>query len=505
MNPDSTVSLAQRLNRSSQRKQYKLAPTTRQPIANLLPIKSQPSGLPMTSIFARRRWTQLAAALAVLVIVGYGFVFAHRPEQSDWYCCYVRAALRMQQGERIHFVDPCPYAYPPLMAMLTIPLAQLPLNVGIVAWYGVSVAALAIAVVYAWRLIGGPSRGPFGGRFAAVAALGLLLSSRFIIIPLERRQFDAVIAALLMAGCWRLARGVQHGETQHSGQLSGGLLLGLAAAMKCTPLLLVPYLVWRRWYRAAVLVAVTAVAANLLPEFCFPQQSGRWYLADWKHQFLDVSQRVPPGTWFSGLPQNQSLAGMFQRLFRYGLPLSTQAIRAGKLPAGSVPLLRACVLGAIALLGLLTLYFARRKRSQCRARAIDPGPVDGEFTRRIAAEVSAVFALMLLASPMTSRGHYLILILPTLLVCRAAIIERDVFSRWLLPALLICGPLMSKGLVGKTLGDLSLAWSLPTWYAILCLVSMWRTLGRGHSTGRVVDMPATWARLFRNPSPSGRG
>jgi hypothetical protein len=423
----------------------------------------------MISIFSRCRMATAATVVAVAaLLVGYGFVFAREPQRSDWYCCYVRAALRMQQGQRIHMVDASPYAYPPLMAMLTIPLAQFPAGVGIVAWYVVSIMALAIAAWYAWRLIGGPTHGPLAGRWAAVAALALLCSMRFIISPLDTRQFDTVIAALLMAGCWRLAAGHQP---------SAGLLLGLAAAMKCTPLLLVPYLAWRRWYCAAVLVAVTAVAANLLPEFCLPQRSGGWYLADWKRHFLDVSQRVPPGTWFSGLAQNQSLAGMFQRWFRYGLPFSTQAINTGELPAGSVPLLRACVYGAAALLVAITLYVGRRGRLGLQVQGseeYDPA----QTLRRFAAEVSAVFALMLLLSPMTSRAHYLILILPALLICRAAIMDRDLFCRRLLPVLLVCGPLATKGLVGKTLGDLALAWSLPTWYAILCLACMWRLLAR---------------------------
>ncbi|HEX4147889.1 MAG TPA: glycosyltransferase family 87 protein, partial [Pirellulales bacterium] len=359
----------------------------------------------MLSNFFQRRAIWLAAAIAALAILaGYGFVFARQPEKSDWYCSYVQAALRMQRGERIHVVDACPYAYPPLMAMLTIPLARLPLGVAIVAWYAISISALAAALGFAWRLSGGPTA-LWTRPLALVAGLALWLSSRFIIGPLETRQFDTVIAALLMAGCWRLARGSQS---------SGGILLGLAAAMKCTPLLLVPYLVWRRWYRAAVLVAVTAVAANVLPDVCFPQQSGRWYLADWKHHFLDVSQRVPPGTWFSGLSQNQSLAGMFQRLFRYGLPLSTEAIAAGKLPADRVPLLRACVYGAIGLLGAITIFFAARKRPKRDRRGPATARRDDEFLPRFAAEISAVFALMLLASPMTSRGHYLVLVLPAL-------------------------------------------------------------------------------------------
>jgi hypothetical protein len=469
----------------------KLARTNLATIGNLSPDCFPCTiGLAMIAIFARSRWTRPAAVVAVVaLVVGYGFVFAREPQRSDWYCCFVRAALRMEQGQRIHIVDKSPYAYPPLMAMLTIPLAQFPAGVGIVAWYGVSLATLALAAWYAWRLIGGPTHERLAGRWAAVAALAILCSMRFIIGPLQTRQFDTVIAALLMAGCWRLARGHQP---------SGGLLLGLATAMKCTPLLLVPYLAWRRWYVAAALVALTAVAANLLPEFCYPQQSGGWYLADWKRHFLDVSHRVPPGTWFSGLAQNQSLAGTFQRLFRYGLPLSTSAITGGEFPIDSIPLLRGCVYGASALLLAMTLYFGRRGRRGFDFRSSEDNDA-GVAMRHFAAEVSAVFALMLLVSPMTSRAHYLILILPSLLICRAAIIDSDRFFRWLLPVLLVCGPLVTKGLIGKTLGDLALAWSLPTCYALACLAGMWRLMARGGAARR-----APVAEFVRIPQALGK-
>lgn len=401
---------------------------------------------------SKHRLRYLAIACTV---IGYGFVFARQPLESDWYRVFVRAACRMQRGEPIHIVDATPYAYPPLMAMLTIPLAQLPPSLGIVAWYLVSLSAMAAAFWYAWRLSGGPPLGRWNRRWAVVAGMALLCSMRFLVGCLETRQFDAVIAALLLSGCWRLAQGKQ---------ASTGLLWGLAAGMKCTPLLLAPYLAWRGWYRAAVLVGLTAVAANLAPEFLFPQRSGDWYLAQWKHRFLDVAQKVPPGTWFSGLAQNQSLAGAAQRLARYGLPMSMQAVRAGELSPGIVPLLRGCVYASSALLVAASVYFAGRRRGSKQ------GQPD---VRKLALEVSAVFALMLLLSPMTSRAHYIILLLPAMLICRAAFVEGAASCRRLLPALLACGPLATKGLVGKALGDLALAWSLPTWYAILCLAGMW--------------------------------
>jgi hypothetical protein len=420
------------------------------------------------------RETQAKLLIAVLVvgaIVSYGFVFTRQPEQSDWYLCFVRAAVRMQNGQAIHVTDRCAYGYPPLMAMLTMPLAELSPAQGLMVWYFISLTALYISVVYAWRLIGGPRWSQLTQGHAIVLALGVVVSSRFILGPLQTRQFDGVITAILLAGCWQLRRG---------SDVRAGLLLGFAAGMKCTPLLFIPYLIWRGWYRAGLLLALTAIVANLLPEFCFPQASGQWYLVDWKERVLDVTHRVPPGTWFSGLLQNQSLAGMFQRLFRYGLPLTTDVVQTAKLHPDAVPLLRGAVYGASALLVAISVVIGSRRRSPSPTRDGEDEEIEWKSptSLRFAGEISAVFALMLLLSPMTSRAHYLTLLLPALVVVRMSVFHNDRVATMLLVPMFICGPLTCKGILSKEWGNLCLAWSLPTWYALLCLFGMWYVLSR---------------------------
>jgi hypothetical protein len=89
---------------------------------------------------------------------------------------------------------------------------------------------------------------------------------------------------------------------------------------------------------------------------------------------------------------------------------------------------------------------------------------------------------MLLLSPMSSKAHYVVLVLPCMLFARALIERRRAGLRLLLPLLLITGPLTSKGLTGKTLGDLTLAWGFPTWFALALLAATWLLL------------PAAWGK-----------
>lgn len=428
------------------------------------------SALNLSSSIVRSRLVGRAAM--VIVVVAYGFVFAREPERSDWYRCFFRAAERMQAGETIHIVEDRPYAYPPIMALMTVPLAKLGISGGIVAWYLVNVVALVVLWRTSWRLLDSPplhalgtARDPAANRrWWGVAIVGGLLMSRFFFSALETRQFDLVIAAILSTGCLALRDGRE---------ARGALWLGLAAGMKCTPLLFAPYLAWRgRWQAAAVLV-VAAVSVNLLPEVVYPQRDGGWYAADWNETFLSAAGRVPPGTWFSGLLQNQSLAGQLQRCARYGLPTSTAALVGTKLDPQLVPTLRVLLMAAsVGLLLVTAACGGRFGRSWTAADRLSRG------YRQFAAEISAVFALMLLLSPMTSRAHYVVLLLPTWIVVREFVERRSVWTKSLVLALFMLGPAVSKGLVGRAGGELALAWGFPVLYAAVCLTAMWAVLLR---------------------------
>lgn len=412
----------------------------------------------------------------VLALVAYGLVFTREPTRSDWYRCFFRAAERLQTGEAIHIVEDRPYAYPSIMALLTVPFARLGIDAGIWAWYVVNLAAIVVLWRTSWQLLDAPPlRSPLADtkraanlRWWAVAVGGAIVASRFFFSALETRQFDLVIAAILSTGCLALRDGRD---------LRGAAWLGLAAGMKCTPLLFAPYLVWRGRLRSALLLVVAAFGVNLLPEFCFPKTDGGWYAVDWYDEFLSTAPRVPPGTWFSGLLQNQSLAGELQRFARYGLPTSTAAIAQAKLRPELVPTLRLTLYALSAGLLLATaLCGGRFGRSWFNSTT----PAEG--SRRFALEISAVFALMLLLSPMTSRAHYVVLLLPTLLLVREAIEHRRSLDLGVMGLLTLLGPLVSKGVVGRTLGELTLAWGFPVWYAVVTLIALWVLLLRENAT-----------------------
>jgi len=423
----------------------------------------------------RRRWSQLPIdygvfLLAVAFFVVFAAIFVSDGDQSEWMVCYVRAAERMVEREPIHRIEPVAYAYPPAMAMLALPLAVLPRDGPLYAWYVVNIVAAVSAFGCAWRLMGGPSLVRMSLGWSVVFWLGVVLSLRFFVAPLENQQTDMVIAALVFGGCLWLWR---------SRDVPAAVCLGAAAAMKCTPLLFAPYLAWRgKWKTAGVLIAV-AVALNVLPDVVFPQSSGGSYLADWSNSFLGEVGRSAPGVWFSDILLNQSLAGLFNRFAQFGLPISTEALdgRWTATSTGGAGGLRLVVYGtALFLLAATWSCFGRagRRMPSLTGPVGRPLPLDATL---LSVEAAAVVCLMLLLSPMSSKAHYVVMLLPALLVARSVVQRPTMGMCLILAGLLLTGPLTAKGLIGKQAGDLALAYGVPTWFVLLSLLAMWRMHG----------------------------
>ncbi len=458
------------------------------------------------STAARLGWPSLFPAmfdygvplLAIVFFTAIGIAFLREGSESQWMECYVKASQRLQRAETIHRIEPVAYAYPPAMAMLAAPLANLPTEWSISAWYAVNVLATCVTFVCAWRLVGGPPLVGFAWKWHAVFWIGMLLSLRFLLAPLENHQTDMVIAALVLIGGCRYWRG---------NGIGAAVWWGIAAAMKCTPLIFGLYLVWRGRWRPAIVMASIAASLNLLPDLLWPQLDGGSYVLDWSRTFLSRVGQDAPGAWFSDVLLNQSLAGFVNRIATFGWPWTSAELvdRAVSAPSWSPMLMRAVVYGTgLALVGLSMRLWGRWGSQPAPVYAYEPPPLAWNRLH-VGLDVAMLVCLMLLLSPMSSKAHYAVMILPSMFVARR-IVEQPT-GGWLLvlTGLLITGPLTAKGLLGKSFGDLTLAWGLPTWFVVLALLSLWRLrilaqarhpqLGGLRNTPRATDDPV--ARLSR--------
>jgi hypothetical protein len=357
---------------------------------------------------------------------------------SDWDTVYFPAARHLRAGEVI-FQDG--FVYPPVNALLALPALNLPRMAGVICWYVVSAAALLWLIHSAWQLSRDAGSDPRFDRRTLLA--GLVCGLPFAFDCLSNRQSDLLVAALMMTGCLALRSGRS---------LLSGVWFGLAAGLKCTPLLWAPYLALRRRFNAAILVGVVAVGVNLIPDAVYPSPTGS-RLVQWSRAFLApvATGDREVGVWASAPINNHSLAGVAFRL----LTLERAAVDGHKLArirasAVSPQTLRLVTYGLDAAL-LLAAAVAMWRRRDHSTPAIDS---------------SVVVLLMLLLSPQSSKPHFCTLILPGFCLARMAFERRDTALKTVLALAAVGALLANKDIWGTTI------YEAVMWYSSLFLATL---------------------------------
>jgi alpha-1,2-mannosyltransferase len=192
-----------------------------------------------------------------------------------------------------------PFTYPPFAAVVFTPLAVLPLTVDEVLVSSFGVAALFAILSLALRLpIADREQAPRTRQWRSVVTLIAVAAALWlepITATLGYGQINLLIALLIVADLTR--RDTAKGK---------GALLGLAAGLKLTPLIFVPYLLLSRRRRAAC-VALGTFAATIAAGYAvLPHDSSRFW---GDRLFLD-----PHRVGGSYVPANQSLRGLILRL-----------------------------------------------------------------------------------------------------------------------------------------------------------------------------------------------
>jgi hypothetical protein len=376
--------------------------------------------------------------IAVLVFVGMSFSFVLRTETGEWDAVYVQAAQRLLTGEPIYRPKE-PYVYPPVMAQAAIPFTYASQDWERLAWFLVSVSCLLFMTRWAWQLAGGselPPLGRTGWKEHAIWLLGLACGFRYGLDCIAHQQTDVLVGALVLGGCVALVQ---------ARSLVGATCFGLAAGIKCTPLLWIVYLIGRRRRRAAAWVLAVAVGVNLLPDLVHRPVEGGFWICDWFTRHLLPMTRASsyPGQWYSEMIHNQSLAGAFNRWF-----LTTWGWANGGWQVvnrnGPVPpwLLKIVVYGTDLLLVLGAAFAVRGRRRD------EINPSEPDRLPRAGLEFSLVLLLMVLLSPMSSKPHFCTLVLPGFCLARRAIAGRSWTAGAFLMLAIMAGILGTKGIWG---------------------------------------------------------
>jgi Glycosyltransferase family 87 len=250
-----------------------------------------------------------------------------------------------------------------------------------------------------------------------------------------------------------------------------GVSFGVAAAIKCTPLLWAPYLAWRRRWVAAVTVVVVAGAVNLIPDLTYPPNTGGSRLVEWGGRFLKpmAERKHEFGSWACGIGGNQSVPGLWQRWLVYDPVWNDNELVGQRSESAVAPeTLKAATWSSMAL--LLAAGVACTWKS-C------PGSTQAmQAPTNWALEFGMVLILMVMLSPHSSKPHFCTLVLPGFCVARAAM---NLPNRRLLP--LLCSALIFALLPNCDLvGDWIYSWAKwhasILWCALLLFVASCRIL-----------------------------
>lgn len=383
------------------------------------------------------------------------------------------------------------YPNPPIMALVLMPLAQLPPVVGAMAWFLLKTALTLLAIRWVWRMADGwndPMDGDGAGEgtgklkaqtMPAWASLaGLLLALGPIEGDLTHGNVNLFILFLLTGGLYGFTRGRD---------LQSGLLIGSAIACKLTPLLFVPYFVWKRaWIALAGCGVSLVVLWGVVPGWAFGFEANAGYFASW------VDRMVVPYVMHGKVTsehQNQSLPGLVHRLLTHSPSTSARvgteyfAREYHNVADLSPDAAGKIVLLLMAAYALLICWTCRTSPALRR-------------DWRLAAEFSLILLGMLLLSERTWKHHCVTLLLP------GAVLAHGLAGPWrrtwpLFGALAASSVLMVSGSSGLSpaharIGDLAQVYGCYTWsILILVAATVWR-MARARSTLRNKGLGFRW-------------
>ncbi len=243
--------------------------TVNQPLNGGRHRLSVPGGL------ARRRLTRWGPALvSIIAALAYGLYVALRTYEVDL-GVYLRLGGKYIFTSHLYsYVLPntsLPFTYPPFAALLFTPWQRTFSTVGPVqtVWTMGNVAALVGVLVLSLRLVKPSLNKVSSWRLALALSLPALLLNP-VLITIGFGQVNLFVMLLVM---WDLLSERRIGKRQ----IPLGVATGLAAAVKLTPLLFVPYLLLTRRWRGAVTCSTTFLACQVVTFVVSPASSRAYW------------------------------------------------------------------------------------------------------------------------------------------------------------------------------------------------------------------------------------
>ncbi|GAA0395643.1 hypothetical protein Acor_72220 [Acrocarpospora corrugata] len=258
----------------------------------------------------RRPWWVWALPLLIIVVAAWPLVAYWLGNSDDQRLVdldvYRTGGWALLEGLPVYdVVTPAPqllpFTYPPIAAMLAVPLALISWETAQWVWIAAIILTLAATVWYAFR--DALQRSPRGALFIPIA-FGLVTIACLYLMPIRDQirfgQVDLFLVALCLLDC-----------VVRRPAWPRGLLIGIATAVKLTPGVFLIYLAIVAWRdptqrKPFFTAAGTTAVLTLLPFAVIPKDAADF----WFDALLD-SERLGANT----ATTNQSIRGMLLRLY----------------------------------------------------------------------------------------------------------------------------------------------------------------------------------------------
>ncbi|MGE3807265.1 MAG: glycosyltransferase family 87 protein, partial [Gemmataceae bacterium] len=342
----------------------------------------------------------LAILLLVFVIASIQYTVKVACDERDTRSAVVR--WREHIDELFHGVNVYDrYTHPntPFMALLLRPFTILPPVACALLWYYVKVGLTLLSIYWVFQLVATP--GLVFPIWAKALALGL--SIRPLLGDLSHGNVNLLILFLVVAMLYafRCRR-----------DLVAGLLLGAAITCKVTPLLFVPYFLWKRsWRVLAGCCAGLLLCFVLVPSLVFGPARNATLLTSWTKKMVEPF--LVSGVVFYSEHHNQSLPGTIYRLATHSPSFSTYDDKDRYVPLAYHNLITLdtrvvpwLLKGCMGLFAIVVIW-------SCRT------PTETRENWLLAAEFSIVILGMLLFSERTWKHHCVILLVPFTVLAHA--------------------------------------------------------------------------------------
>jgi alpha-1,2-mannosyltransferase len=370
---------------------------------------------------AMRKWLDRYGPWIALVVASVAYYRRYLSPQDAGMLLYPQAAQCLIDN-KIMQVCAGAFTYPPGFAFVMTPFAGMPMGLRLIVWYVITIGATVGAYKLSEKLAARLFVEPFGlVEQGWERILALVLSIKFALAVLENQAYDTLSLVFVMLGLAGLA---------NRREAIGGAAIGLAAAIKATPLIFLPYLIVKRRFVAAATFTAAYLLLSFAPDIVFtPVGASEGYFAAWLHHIAGASlfnaEAAQFNFWSGANSLNHSLRGAVSLQIN-------EVTQAG--------LFKAVWYGVdLAFIALCAALIMLRKER--------PG--------LLAIDASILLIATLMLSPMTSRSHYVVLIVPY--VTLSMVVLRDQATKWIgivvLAASFILLTATSNDVVGKAMSD----------------------------------------------------